>query len=47
MKTKVRFVLDEQAWQDFMDILEREPQEMPTLKALLAKPSVFRVPEDV
>lgn len=40
------FKLEPQAWEDFMAILEREPQEMPKLKTLLAKPSVSSVPDE-
>jgi len=41
-----RIFLSEEAYTEFMDILEREPEEMPKLQKLLAMESPFAVSED-
>lgn len=45
-QTKVLFTLDERAWQEFNDLLEREPVELPKMRVLLSKRSVFEPEED-
>jgi len=45
-QTKVKFMLDDRAWQEFNDLLDREPVEMPKMRVLLSKHSVFQPEED-
>jgi uncharacterized protein (DUF1778 family) len=38
---RTRFVLEEEEWARFVDVLDRAPQESPGLAKLFSKPSVF------
>ncbi len=38
---RTRFVLEEEDWARFVDVLDRAPQENPGLAKLFSKPSVF------
>lgn len=39
---RTRFVLDDEQWTRFVELLDRPPQENPGLTKLFAKPSVFQ-----
>ena len=41
LASKQHFVLDSQAWAEFMSALDRPPQEKPNLRKLLHEPSVL------
>lgn len=38
---RTRFVLEDEEWMRFMELLDRPPQENPGLAKLFSKPSVF------
>jgi uncharacterized protein (DUF1778 family) len=38
---RTRFVLDAEQWNQFVEILDRPPQDKPGLDKLFSKPSVF------
>jgi uncharacterized protein (DUF1778 family) len=39
MQTSIHFVLDPDAYQELLDILEREPEDLPRMRELMIKPS--------
>lgn len=38
---RTRFSLDDEAWQEFADRLDRPPRELPEIRRLMRKPSPF------
>jgi len=38
---RARFVLEDKQWKQFVELLDRPPQENPGLTKLFAKPSIF------
>lgn len=47
MESKMRIILTDEEYQSFLDILERDPEDNPKLRAFLDKESPFEEADDV